>query len=60
MAALWGGVLDVSPGSRPRPSLSAAFRTVQYSAEAVVVSPGSRPRPSLSGCGFTAWPRSPR
>ena len=41
-------VNDVSPGSRPRPSLSVQQAALDTAVGRVIVSPGSRPRPSLS------------
>ena len=38
----------MSPGSRPRPSLSEPPYGLAMSAQSCRVSPGSRPRPSLS------------
>ena len=46
IGAAFHDVLDVSPGSRPRPSLS--DRDQLQHPGGGIVSPGSRPRPSLS------------
>ena len=47
---------QVSPGSRPRPSLSGAEIRLPSNVVTRVSSPGSRPRPSLSGVDRTDQP----